>query len=157
MLKGKYTTEHMNREGHKCRKRNQVADIVGETNDGRCWKLLWPGSKTPYTVHKSFIDIVSDKEQATVEEFRKMTPYVQGSDIQAVLNHDLLPCPFCGNTTTVTYGERNNITGNIVYHAGCSIIPGCGASITVCLGGEQTADAARQQVVEKWNKRQPAP
>jgi hypothetical protein len=38
---------------------NLTGMIVGETKDGKCWKILWPGTKTPSTTHKSFVNLLS--------------------------------------------------------------------------------------------------
>ncbi len=69
------------------------------------------------------------------------------------ITNELLPCPFCGNTNILTYGRENEETGFLVYNAACGIIPGCGAGIFVCLGGVETAEKARMEVVKKWNTR----
>lgn len=38
-------------------------DIVGESCKGTCWKILFPGSKTPYTISKGFITVLPDEVQ----------------------------------------------------------------------------------------------
>lgn len=37
-------------------------EIVGETRDGQCYKVRWPGSKTASIYHKSFVEIISPIE-----------------------------------------------------------------------------------------------
>lgn len=36
-------------------------NIVGQTKDGYCYKVVWHGSKTPCVYHKSYIEIVQQK------------------------------------------------------------------------------------------------
>lgn len=34
--------------------------VVGESRNGRCWRVRWAGTKTPTNYHKSFIHILPD-------------------------------------------------------------------------------------------------
>jgi Lar family restriction alleviation protein len=66
---------------------------------------------------------------------------------------ELKPCPFCGNTHILSGGTRNQETGNIVYEIFCNRIFECGVRMHVCLGGDETAEQARAEVVKHWNTR----
>ncbi len=37
---------------------NRVGTIAGESRDGRCYGVIWAGTKTRHTYHKSFIHIM---------------------------------------------------------------------------------------------------
>ncbi len=49
---------------------------------------------------------------------------------------ELLPCPFCGDVRISTYGQVNEDTGNVVYHASCQNQE-CLANVFECLGGKE--------------------
>lgn len=88
--------------------------------------------------------------------FRKKEDFIINSkDLHnaGYITNELLPCPFCGCTKILTAGDRNPNSKNIGYSAWCSDIFKCGAYISVCIGGEETAEEARKLAVESWNKR----
>lgn len=60
-MKGKFSKEHEQQVlyGRRSRKAGQICEIVGESADGNCYRVIWPGSKTPMTIHKSFIEIIN--------------------------------------------------------------------------------------------------
>ena len=66
---------------------------------------------------------------------------------------ELLPCPFCGNKHILSGGFENENTGNVVYKVFCNDTFACGAEVFVCLGKRETAEAARREVINKWNRR----
>lgn len=45
--------------------------IVGETKDGKCFKVLWPGLKSPRVYHKNFFEII-EEEQSNILEVNKI-------------------------------------------------------------------------------------
>lgn len=92
-----------------------------------------------------------------MEFTKKENFFVSGKDIRnaGYKTEELLPCPFCGNKIILTCGRKNETSGNIVYSVFCDNAFECGASISTCLGGEETAEKARETVVNAWNKRMP--
>ena len=66
---------------------------------------------------------------------------------------ELLPCPFCGNKNILSSGFKNDDTGNVVYKVFCNDTFACGAEVFTCIGGEETTEKAREEVVNKWNRR----
>lgn len=42
----------------KSKHKNSIGVIVGETVNGRCYKIIWPGAKTSNSYHKSFIELL---------------------------------------------------------------------------------------------------
>jgi Lar family restriction alleviation protein len=65
---------------------------------------------------------------------------------------ELMPCPFCGSNKIMTGGVKNENTLNVVYKVFCTG-KNCAATMHLCLGGEETIEECRNQVVKMWNKR----
>jgi len=68
-------------------------------------------------------------------------------------SNELLPCPFCGNKNIMSAGWENENTQNVVYKVFCNDTFKCGAEVFTCLGKIDTAEAARMEVIAKWNRR----
>ena len=66
---------------------------------------------------------------------------------------ELLPCPFCGNKSPISAGNKNEQSGNIVYKVFCTDHFGCGASIHNCFSGDTPIEEIRNDIVKKWNRR----
>lgn len=56
----------ISREGHehgiqRYRKGSQRHGVItGESRDGTCWQIIWDGSKTPTSIHKSFVETIQE-------------------------------------------------------------------------------------------------
>lgn len=64
------------KNGRQSKKVSLECEIVGETTDTRCFKVIWPGSRTPTTYHKSFIEII-DKPQTLMDKQQALEKHMQ--------------------------------------------------------------------------------
>lgn len=69
------------------------------------------------------------------------------------ITNELLPCPFCGNKSPITVGNRNQENGNIGYKVICPNHFGCGATMHNCFSGDTLEEECRNDIVKKWNTR----
>lgn len=97
-----------------------------------------------------------ESKNAGAQGLIKVNTVITDADIRnaGYITNELKPCPFCGCKKIMTAATKNERTENIVYKAWCSgDIIGCGASITVCIGKEDTIKESREELVKNWNTR----
>lgn len=60
----------MSKEGREELSRSVRKDsegvIVGESKNGKCFKVLWEDNKTPHSYHKDFIEIITSESNIYV-------------------------------------------------------------------------------------------
>lgn len=62
-MKGKFSKHYYEGVlyGRRSRKEGLECEIVGENKEKTCYRVLWPGSKTPTSYHKSLIEILPNQ------------------------------------------------------------------------------------------------